>query len=93
MPDEVVIPWRWVTPLDETSGSLEALFARLEPYREAWEEFIAQSSEEERTEALQRNLRVKLNHTESAEDRWAEICQLVERTLAVAVAQFGRVLG
>jgi len=57
MPDDVVIPWRWVTPLEETNGSLETLLARLEPYREAWEEFIAQSTEEERAEALRRNLR------------------------------------
>lgn len=53
----MIIPWRWVDPLDEVNGELESLLARLEPYREAWERFIGQSTEEERAEALRRNLR------------------------------------
>lgn len=36
---------------------------------------------------------VTLNQADSVDDRWAEICELVERTLAASVAEFGRLLG
>ena len=36
---------------------------------------------------------VTLNQTDSVDDRWTEICELVERTLAASVAEFGRLLG
>lgn len=36
---------------------------------------------------------VTLDQTDSVDDRWTEICDLVERSLAAAVAQFGQQLG
>jgi hypothetical protein len=36
---------------------------------------------------------VTLNQSDSVDDRWTEICELVERTLAASVAEFGRLLG
>lgn len=57
MSDVLVIPWRWVTPLEEIDESLQPLLARLDAYRDAWEEFIAHSSPEEFAEARQQSLR------------------------------------
>jgi Fic family protein len=36
---------------------------------------------------------VTLNQNDSVEDRWQEICDLIERTLSASVAEFGRLLG
>ena len=35
---------------------------------------------------------VTLTQKDSVEDRWAEICNVIERTLAAAVAEFGKLL-
>lgn len=36
---------------------------------------------------------VTLNQFDSVDERWQEVCELVERTLAASVAEFGRLLG
>lgn len=36
---------------------------------------------------------ITLNHTDTVDDRWVEACELVERTLAASMAEFGRLLG
>lgn len=52
----VTLPWSWVTPLDEINGALKAELAKLDAYREAWEEFIGHLSEEEFDETRRRTL-------------------------------------
>jgi hypothetical protein len=36
---------------------------------------------------------ITLNHTDTVDDRWVEVCELIERTLAASVAEFGRLIG
>lgn len=56
MSDQLIEPWRWVTPLDDVNGELEAELAKLDAYREAWEEFIGHLSEDEFAETRRRSL-------------------------------------
>ena len=57
MNEQAVIPWQWVTALDEVDDSLEPLLATVDTLRAAWEEFVEQVSDEEFAEARRRSLR------------------------------------
>lgn len=56
MSEPITLPWSWVTPLDDVNGALEVELAKLDAYREAWEEFIGRLSEDEFAETRRRTL-------------------------------------
>lgn len=57
MANQVVVPWREVTRLDPTNGSLTPVLDSVDTLRSAWEEFLAGVTEDEFAEARQRSLR------------------------------------
>lgn len=57
MSEHAVVPWRWVTPPGQLDANLGPLLARVDAYREAWEEFVAHMSRDEFEEARRSSLR------------------------------------
>lgn len=57
MSEAIVIPWQEVSPPSDANGSLIPILETVDSLRGAWEESIAQATEEEFAEARRRSLR------------------------------------
>jgi len=82
----------------ETGVLAVTVFAEIPPPPSPAEGFAGEGEEETRplpTSALSPTTRdsVTLIHTDDPEDRWDDIADLIDRTLAAAVDSFGRQLG
>ena len=103
----VIHPWQEVTVPEQVNGPLQSMLDTVDELRIAWKRSIDRATPEEFAEARRRTLRrhaietgiierlydVSWGVTDTVEERWAEIAELIDQTLAAAIDEFSRKLG